>query len=49
MQDVPHMPATPPFRVDLNTYGTQMGVGMTELVDDETGGSLILSYNLQMD
>ena len=49
MQDVPHRPTLPPFRIDLQTFGTQMSVGMTALEDDETGGAPIVSYNLQID
>lgn len=49
MEDVPHTPANPPSRVNSITIGTTMGVAMEELSGVLTGGSSILSYDLQMD
>jgi hypothetical protein len=46
MQEVPQKPTQPPFRIDIKTFGTQMGIGMNPLSDEETGGAPILSYNL---
>jgi len=49
MQDVPHAPTTFPFRQEQYTADTQMGVGFQALAGLATGGSIIVSYNLQMD
>lgn len=49
MQVKPHAPTIAPARIDLSTFGTTMGVSITELTGTQTGGAPILSYNLQID
>jgi len=49
MQAKPHAPPNAPLRVDLYTFGTQMGISFDGLSGDATGGATILSYNLQID
>ena len=49
MQTVPHKPASTPIRVDDLTFGTQLTVTFDELIDEETGGSPILGYILEID
>jgi hypothetical protein len=49
METVPHDPLLAPHRLDSSTLGTQIGVGVTALAGLETGGSPILSYEVEID
>jgi hypothetical protein len=49
MQDVPHSPLTIPRRVNSITQLTTMGVTYDILTGLATGGTLITSYNLDID
>lgn len=49
MQTVPNAPLVGPQRVNDVTSGTTMGVSMTPLYGNDTGGTPVLSYALEMD
>ena len=49
MTTVPHKPLHPPERIEQFTFGSQIAMSFEELTADATGGSPILSYNLQID
>lgn len=49
MQTVPRKPTQEIARVEELTFGTQLTVSYAELTGDETGGSPILSYLLEID
>lgn len=49
MQDIPHAPSEAPVRVEDLTFGSQIGVSYNALTLVESGGTDVLSYNLQID